>query len=163
MPIKINGTTVINETLLADINLSNLSETGQNVIKSLISSEGGMKRPDYANGSMKNITVSGTDNKGNITNVSYTSVTIASAGYISNYNILSSYNAGDWASNPISITNQIVKINNTILPIDAFKGSLIPVSTNDVITFTSTLSGGSSMSSKNFSFNICQFMFYPEL
>lgn len=163
MPIKINGTTVINETLLADINLSNLSETGQNVIKSLISSEGGMKRPDYANGSMKNITVSGTcSNLGAISNVSYTSVTIASAGYISTYNLLSNQLIS--GGNSITISDQIIKINNVILPLDTIKSSLIPVSQGDILTFTSTLSAsGSSHSASNFSFNIYQFMFYPEL
>ena len=79
MPLQINGTTIIDETLLADKNLSNLSEDGKNVIKSLASGAGGMKRPDYTNGSQQNITASGTVN-GSTVNASYTSVTISKNG-----------------------------------------------------------------------------------
>lgn len=160
MPIKVNGTTVIDETLLADINMSNLSETGQNVIKGLVSGQGYMKRPDYTNASQKTISCTCTVHKSNtsITNISYTSFSVSSIGYLSISSLPSTY------SSNIQISDQIIKINNKVVPNDVLKSSLVPVSANDTVTFTATLSGyGSSYGSDiTITFTIAEFMFYPE-
>lgn len=161
MPIQINGTTIIDETLLADKNLSNLSEDGKNVIKSLASGVGGMKRPDYANGSEQNIACSCRISSGGVTNISYTSITIPSNGYILLYNILEKY--PNTQTHCALISNAIVNINNKFITLDALYKNLIPVTLNDIISFTNTFSISGVPSTQNYTFNICQFMFYPEL
>lgn len=157
MPIKVNGTTVIDETLLADINMSNLSETGQNVIKNLVSGLGGMKRPDYTNASQKTITCTCKLVGTLVQDISYTSITIAANGYISLTSLPSSYIAA------VQISNQQIKINNKLVSNDVLKNSLVPISTNDVITFSSTLSSSSTTHQDSITFTIAEFMFYPEL
>lgn len=56
MPIKLNGTTIIDETNLADTNLSNLTAVGQNVISNIansaVSSQGYMKHINTTSGTL---------------------------------------------------------------------------------------------------------------
>ncbi len=163
MPIKLDGTTLFDESNFADKDLSNLTATGSaalmSAVNDAVSELGVMKRPNYANASQKTLSCTCTVNKTSVSNISYTSFTLSASGYLTITSLTTAF------SSTGQVSNHQIKINNKLVPNDVLTNSLVPVSTNDVVTITATITAGSTgfgSSSNTQTFTIAEFMFYPE-